>query len=375
MKIAYFCHSLVSDWNHGNAHFIRGLVTELILRGHDVQVFEPADAWSATNLVADHGELPYREFEQRYPLLRTHRYLPNEFCPSEAVDTCDLVMVHEWNDPALIRELGTLRRQSKGFSLLFHDTHHRSVSDVQGLSALGLESYDGVLAFGETVCEQYRRAGWSNRCWVFHEAADIRVFHPVASIARTEAIVWIGNYGDEERSAELHEYLFEPAGALGLKGIVYGVRYPQCALDAVERAGLQFGGWLPNFRVPEVMAKHLLTVHIPRRHYAESLKGIPTIRVFEALACGIPLICAPWEDSEQLFRQDDFIVVRSGRAMRDAMFDLLHDERARKEQAARGLRSILEKHTCSHRAEQLESIASALGVRNAYCSTPLEAVS
>lgn len=46
MKVVVFTPSLVSDWNHGSAHFIRGVVTELQERGHEVAVYEPADGWS-----------------------------------------------------------------------------------------------------------------------------------------------------------------------------------------------------------------------------------------------------------------------------------------------------------------------------------------
>jgi spore maturation protein CgeB len=56
MKIVLFYHSLVSDWNHGNAHFLRGIMGELILRGHDVTLYEPQDAWSAQNLRAEYGD-------------------------------------------------------------------------------------------------------------------------------------------------------------------------------------------------------------------------------------------------------------------------------------------------------------------------------
>jgi spore maturation protein CgeB len=56
MRVVFFAHSLLSDWNHGNAHFLRGVATELVSRGHDVRVFEPRDAWSLRSLLADHGE-------------------------------------------------------------------------------------------------------------------------------------------------------------------------------------------------------------------------------------------------------------------------------------------------------------------------------
>jgi len=56
MRFVIFTHSLVSDWNHGNAHFLRGFATELATRGHDLRIFEPRDGWSRRNLLTYHGE-------------------------------------------------------------------------------------------------------------------------------------------------------------------------------------------------------------------------------------------------------------------------------------------------------------------------------
>ena len=74
MRIALFCHSLISDWNHGNAHFLRGITADLLERGHDVRVYEPTDAWSVQNLVAEHGEGPLEEFAREFPHLSSVRY-------------------------------------------------------------------------------------------------------------------------------------------------------------------------------------------------------------------------------------------------------------------------------------------------------------
>lgn len=73
MRIAFFVHSLLSDWNHGNAHFLRGVAGELISRGHDVRVFEPRDAWSLQNLLTDHGEAALAGFHAAYPNLTSQR--------------------------------------------------------------------------------------------------------------------------------------------------------------------------------------------------------------------------------------------------------------------------------------------------------------
>jgi spore maturation protein CgeB len=93
----------------------------------------------------------------------------------------------------------------------------------------------------------------------------------------------------------------------------------------------------------------------------QALRGIPTIRVFEALACGIPLVSAPWLDSENLFRPGDYVSVDSPQAMWEALHRFATDDDAAAEQAAVGLETILARHTCGHRAVQLLGILAELG--------------
>jgi spore maturation protein CgeB len=88
--------------------------------------------------------------------------------------------------------------------------------------------------------------------------------------------------------------------------------------------------------------------------------GIPTIRVFEALACGIPLVSAPWMDTEHLFRPGDFRMVHDSSEMMRAMRELMSDAGAAEEQALRGRDSVLARHTCRHRAEELSAICEEL---------------
>jgi spore maturation protein CgeB len=361
VKVVYFTHSLASCWNHGNAHFLRGVLRELIARGHHVAAYEPADAWSLENLLADHGEAGLDAYSNAYPELRSTRYGPR-FDPAEACADADLVIVHEWNAPALVAAVGRARLRGGRFVLLFHDTHHRAVSDPAAINAFDLSAYDGVLAFGEALAAVYRRWGWGEQVFVWHEAADTALFRPPAEARRREGLVWIGNWGDGERTAELETFLMAPAQAAGLSLDVYGVRYPDEARAMLHRYGARNRGWLPNARAPEIFARHLATVHVPRRYYAEQLPGIPTIRVFEALACGIPLVTAPWEDAENLFRPGaDFLVARDGAEMAGHLFRLRDDPDLRAALAARGLARIQARHTCAHRVIELLAIARRLG--------------
>src|SRR5207245_2180262 len=137
----------------------------------------------------------------------------------------------------------------------------------------------------------------------------------------------------------------------------YGVRYPEQAIQALARAGIEYRGWLPNFEVPSVFGRYRLTVHIPRRPYAQALPGIPTIRPFEAMACGIPLVSAPWDDVEGLFRSDvDYLVARDGAEMTAHLRALLDDPVRAAELARQGQETIHARHTVAHRVDELIAI-------------------
>jgi spore maturation protein CgeB len=355
MRIVIFCHSIIADWNNGNAHFLRGVATELVSLGHQVDIFEPHNSWSMVNLIRDYGLHACRLFFEAYPQLSTNRYDPKSIDLEKEVNKADLVLIHEWNESELIRDIGFIRRKSD-FLAFFHDTHHRRASNPAAFAVSDIEGYDGILVFGRALAKLYKKQGFRNRLFVWNEAADTRVFKPSIRTTFKQDLVWIGNWGDEERTAELNEYLIQPVKALGISGAVYGVRYPKDALAKLKDAGISFVGWTPNFYVPRIFSESRLTLHIPRAFYHETLPGIPTIRVFEALACGIPLISAPWNDSEQLFLPGDFITVKNGSEVESAVVKILQNPTDAARMAERGLRRILAHHTCAHRAMELIDI-------------------
>jgi spore maturation protein CgeB len=139
------------------------------------------------------------------------------------------------------------------------------------------------------------------------------------------------------------------------------VRYPEHALHSLAEAGISYGGWLPNYEAPRVFSQYKVTVHIPRRPYVRALPGIPTIRVFEALACGIPLVSAPWDDCEGLFQPgSDFLVARNGIEMRRHLRDVTRDPALALALAASGRRTVLARHTCAHRVDELLQIYAGM---------------
>lgn len=361
MRVVLFCHSLLSDWNHGNAHFLRGVATELTVRGHEVAVYEPRTAWSVRNLIAHEGRAALAAFAAVYPLLAPERYDLPSLDLDRALDGAQLVLVHEWNSPELVARIGQHRARTRAYRLLFHDTHHRAASDPSTMARFDLRHFDGVLAFGGVVRDLYLAHGWAQRAWTWHEAADTRVFYPRPSETLDGDVVWIGNWGDDERTGELAKFLLRPVRDLGLRGRAYGVRYPADAQHRLRRAGIEYGGWLPNFEVPRVFGRFRLTVHVPRAPYVQMLPGVPTIRPFEALACGIPLVSTPWLDTEGLFRVGtDFLMARTPLEMTRHLRALLRDPEMARELAAHGRRTVLARHTCAHRVDELLDVHAEL---------------
>lgn len=364
LRIVYLAHSLTSDWNNGNAHFLRGLMRELSAVGNSVTIFEAANGWSLTHLrTEDAGERSLQDFKQAYSELDIQTYTQSDEIEMwrERLYNCHVVIVHEWNDPALVQQVLQLAPEM-GFRTLFHDTHHRALSSPDSIRAFQPERFDGVILFGEALRAVYRSRFDVTRAWTLHEAADTSVFFPRPSFNPMVDVVWIGNWGDSERVRELGEYLLAPALELKPDVLfnVYGVRYPSDGLRALQAAEIIYGGYLPNLDAPKVYSLAAITLHIPRRQYSEMLPGIPTIRVFEALASGIPLVSAPWQDTESLFEPDDFIFVHSSSEMGQAIKILLHEPERATALSHKGLATILERHTCRHRAVELTKICADL---------------
>ena len=366
LNIHYFAHSWVSDWNHGNAHFLRGLARALQTMGHHVRCYEQLGSWSLSNLVKNEGEraiVAIDEFRRVYPGLNIHFYNNDATFPEFVLHNlrgADIVIVHEWNEPAIVNAILEAKEKLK-FRALFHDTHHRAYTNAREILRFRLDLFDGVLAFGDAITRIYKDGFGIQNVWTFHEAADVDAFCPVDE-EKVNDLVWIGNWGDEERTRELQEFLIGPARAMRDREVaVYGVRYPQDGLRALQEAGIDFRGYLPNLEAPRVYGQSKVALHVPRRQYSNGLSGVPTIRVFEALACGAPLVCSPWTDAEHLFRPgEDYLVVNDSREMRSEIENLLRDDNARRQLSKNGLETIRKRHTCGHRAEQLVDVCREL---------------
>ncbi len=274
----------------------------------------------------------------------------------------DLVIVHEWNEPALVAALGRERRSGLR-ALLFHDTHHRAVSDPDAIRAFDLRATTACSPFGATLAQVYDDWGWGGRVFVWHEAADTRLFQPPASSGRS-ARRWSGSAIGATGSApqELEQFLLKAARDAELPLAIYGVRYP--ARGAGPAGALRRDvPWLASQRRARRRSSRgtLATVHVPRRYLRRQAarhpddprlrsaclrhpaRMLPLVGQRTSLHAGRGLPrCGGW-------RGDDRASAGSGdrRSLRDKL-------------ASHGRATIEARHTCAHRARELLDMLAAL---------------
>lgn len=354
MKIVFFGRSLLTEPGD-EVHFLRGIAGELCERGSEVVFYEPERAPSSESASGAR-----RLLGRLYPTLRIESFDPATFDPAEAVDRASLVLVHELTEPGVVAALGKLRLKSRGWELFFHDTHRAGLSE-KGALWPDLTGYDGILACAEALRERYVSAGWARRAFTWHEAADVRIWRPERepeSGVRVTAlgdVVWEEAEDGDQNSELWREFLLRPLAALRLGASAFGARYSSAVILELKRAGIDYLGTLPNHRLPDVFRRHRVALHVPSLR-TRDLPGMPSIRFFEALACGVPLVSSPWEDTEELFRRGDYVTARNAEQMKAALRDLVCNPALRDAVASRGLETLLARHTCAHRADELLSI-------------------
>jgi spore maturation protein CgeB len=366
IRFRIFAHSWISDWNNRSAHFLRGLARELSRMGHDVRCYEELGSWSLDNLVRREGELAVQAIEQfrrEFPKLDVRFYQQGasllDTLREELHDT-DVVIIHEWNHPEVANTILSLKSEL-GFLCLLHDTNCRAVTDANQMLRFHLQFFDGVLAFAEPIRRIYCDGFGLTPAWTFREAADVHHFHP-HDVPRDIDLLWLGACTGTECSCEPIEDLIQSVAELrNCRPVVHGVYYSEQECRFLSETGVEYRGYVPNLMTPEVYSRTALSLHMPRRPYHSETDGIPSVRMFEALACGSPLLCAAWEDEEQLFRSgEDYIVANSGPEMKTKIQRLLRDESARQQIGANGRKTILRSHTCAHRAAELVDICEGL---------------
>lgn len=313
----------------------------------------------------------------------------------------DMVVVHESVSPDCVARASARRVDEGRYVLLFHDTSGRSLTDPASLARLDLRGVDGVLASVGNVARLYLERGWAQHSWAWYEAADTRIFGPRRPVVIREHfgpdrrkrvradhrydddVVWMMSDGRAVELADVHEFLITPVKRLDLRAVVYAsvasslVGSLDGTADAVgsalRSAGIPFRARPAEEQMPDVYARFAVALSMAPPPFLDRIFDAPPLSLFEALACGCPVVSARWPHVPGLLTPGrDVLVARTSDEMCGHLDALLARPTLHANLALHGLRSVQDRHTCAHRAEELLAIAASLRHRTDEHARPMQ---
>jgi spore maturation protein CgeB len=348
-RIVIFGLTVSSSWGNGHATVWRGLLRSLAAMGHDVVFFERDVPWYAGArdlhrgdgyelvLYGDWNEIAARaEIE----LARADAGIVTSYCP-DALPAAELILAH----PELLRVFYdldtpvTLERLRRG-------------ETVEYLPADGLGRFDLVLSFtGGNALDELRTRLGARTALPLYGSADINAHQPVPPVPHYACdLSYLGTYA-ADRQEGVQRLFLHPAQTLPEKQFVIGGSlYPG---DFPRTQNLRFIDHVPPGEHPAFYCSSRLTLNVTRAAMA-SFGYCPSGRLFEAAACGTPILSDTWEGLDEFFEPGrEILLARSTAEAVDAM-RLPDAELAAI--AANARRRVLTHHTAQRRAEQLLSM-------------------
>lgn len=349
MKLVIFGLSISSSWGNGHATLWRGLCSALARRGHEVHFFERNRTFYAQH--RDLTEIPggrlhlYNEWDDIVRVAQVHladadAAMVTSYCP-DGIAATDLVLssptsvtcFYDLDTPV------TLNRLDSG------DT-------IEYLGPRGLRDFDLVLSYtgGKALTELQTRLG-ARRVAPLYGSVDPESHHPVAPVDRFFSdMSYLGTYA-EDRQAALDRLFIEPARRLpASRFVIGGAMYPQAF---PWTRNIYFVQHLPPSDHPAFYCSSRLTLNITRRVMAD-MGYCPSGRLFEAAACGAPMISDTWEGLDQFFEPGSEILI--AHTAEDAVEAMRLGDGELKELARRARERVLDCHTAELRARELEGL-------------------
>ena len=343
--------SITSSWGNGHATTYRGLVRELTARGHDVLFLERDVPW-----YADNRDLP------RPPYGRTELYatvadLKRRFAGD--VREADLVIVGSYvPDGVAVGEWVTATAQG---ATAFYDIDtpvtlaKLARGDTEYVSPALVGRYGMYLSFtGGPTLERIERRYGSPMARPLYCSVDPALYHPEERALRWD-LGYMGTYS-ADRQRPLEALMLEPARRWPRgRFVVAGPQYPHEVR------------WPPNVtrteHLPPVEHRAFynaqrFTLNVTRADMVAAGYS-PSVRLFEAAACGTPNVSDWWDGLDTILAPgDEILVARSADDTLAYLRDLPDDERRAVGRRARA--RVLAEHTAAHRAAELEAYAMEL---------------
>jgi spore maturation protein CgeB len=353
MKIVFCGLSITSSWGNGHATNYRALVRELDSRGHEVLFLERDVPWYAAQ--RDLPEPPWGRAELYGSLEELERH-------GDAVAAADLVLVGSYVPEGVAVAEWALERA--GGAVAFYDIDTPVTlgklrrGDCEYLSPELVGRFDFYLSFtgGPTLQVLEEELG-ARRALAFYCLVDPAAYRPLQVAPRWD-LGYLGTYS-EDRQPLLERLLVEPARrAPGRSFAVAGPQYPEGIAwpPSVARIEHVAPGDHPGF-----YAAQRFTLNVTRAQM-RAAGWSPSVRLFEAAACAVPVISDRWDGLEEIFAPGEEILVA------DSPEDVLGflaktSEDARLAIGERARARVLADHTAARRCEQLEREVEGVAVR------------
>ncbi len=354
MKIVFLGLSITSSWGNGHATNYRALVRELSARGHEVLFLERDVPWYAAE--RDLPEPPWGRTELYGSLAELERH-------GAALAAADLVLVGSYVPEGVAVCEWVLERA--GGAVAFYDIDTPVTlaklrrGDREYLSPELVGRFDLYLSFtgGPTLQVLEEELG-AHRAIAFHCLVDPDAYRPRSQESPRWDLGYLGTYS-EDRQPALERLALEPARRLPEASFaVAGPRYPEEI--AWPRNVERFEHVAPGDH-PAFYASQRFTLNVTRAEM-RAAGWSPSVRLFEAAACGVPVISDRWPGLEAIVVPDEEILVAD--TAEDVVRCLVETGEDRRLAIAERARArVLAEHTAARRCEQLEEAVAGAGIR------------
>lgn len=351
MKLVIFGLTISSSWGNGHATLWRGLCRAMTSAGHEVVFFERDVPYYRAE--RDDGPfgcewILYGDWRDvadtaRNALSNSDAAIVTSYCP-DALSASELVLdsripvrvFYDLDTPVTLARL-------------------RAGESVEYLPADGLGDFDLVLSFaGGRALDELRSRLGARRVAPLYGSVDASRYRPVSRIEKYVCdLSYLGTYSPDRHDALKASFFATAADVPELGFVLGGAMYSKSE------------PWPKNVRHFEHVAPHdhpaffcssRLTLNVTRRPMIE-LGHCPSGRLFEAAACGTPIISDDWEGLSSFFEPGrEILVFRDGRDVRDAL-ELGSEELGRMARAAR--ERVVAEHRAEARAKRLVELLSS----------------
>jgi spore maturation protein CgeB len=356
LNLVFIGLSLSSSWGNGHATTYRALLKALAARGHDILFLEQdRDFYAAHRDLADPQFCRLELYKVVADLARFRTEIAN----------ADAVIVGSYVADGI--EAGRfVQAHARGVTGFYDiDTPVTLASLARGacdyLEPALMPGYDLYFSFtGGPTLELLERKWHSPLAQALYCSVDPELYHPVPAV-RIYDLGYLGTYSDD-RQPMLDALLIEPARrAPHLRFIVAGPQYP-ASIDWPENV-TRIDHVGPDDH-PAFYASCRYTLNVTRADMVAAGYS-PSVRLFEAAACGTPIISDFWEGLESFFQPgEEIVIARSADGVLARLLATYESERKAMSLAARA--QVLDNHTSMHRAVEFETALRSVQ-RGARC--------